>query len=231
MTAWVSTGQYTVGYRPVATTKISTSRTELLHLLVAGLVLTFAMAVIRQEFTGGAGFTLSSPTAVLPWLGWGLVATLTAFVAHEMAHKISAQRHGFWAEFRMSPLGLLIALFTVVFIGALFAAPGATLIGGMGDPKEWGRTSLAGPTLNLVEGAAFGGAAALTDHLWGASSLTISLVLLTYINCWFSAFNLLPFGPLDGRKVFRWSRSVWVVSFAVSAAAAGVAFFLALTFP
>jgi Zn-dependent protease len=50
--------------------------------------------------------------------------------------------------------GLAISVFTSLF-GFLFAAPGATIVGGMADAREWGRTALAGPMINVVFGATF----------------------------------------------------------------------------
>jgi Zn-dependent protease len=29
------------------------------------------------------------------------------------------------------------------------------------------------------------------------------------LNLWLAAFNLLPFGPMDGAKVFKWNPLVW----------------------
>ncbi|MCI4360605.1 MAG: hypothetical protein L3J91_02790, partial [Thermoplasmata archaeon] len=148
-------------------------------------------------------------------LGVAALAALTGFVAHEMAHKVVAQRQGFWAEFRMSPAGLLFSLATAL-IGFLFALPGATVIGGMGDVREWGRTSVAGPATNLVFGGAFLGAAFAVGQVWNAPDLWASLMFLAFVNGVFAAFNLLPFGPLDGRKVLRWSRAVWTLSFGLA---------------
>jgi Zn-dependent protease len=225
--AWTSSQGYTIGYRPVATHRISTSETELLHLLIAGAVLTFDFALLGTEFSSTGALVTPNFLLVPAWLPYGATAALTAFVAHEMAHKLSAQRHGFWAEFRMSPVGLVISLVTALAVGVMFAAPGATMIGGMGDTREWGRTSLAGPLTNLVMGGGFALATAVAWLRHTGAWLLVPLALLTFINTWFSTFNLLPFGPLDGRKVYRWSGAIWGAAFAASAAAAALAFFLA----
>ena len=37
---------------------------------------------------------------------------------------------------------------------------------------------------------------------------------------------MIPIGPLDGAKVWRWNKSVWVGSFIVFAAVAGVLLYL-----
>jgi Zn-dependent protease len=216
---------YTYTWAPAAPARgrLTTSPTELLHIGVAFLVLTFDFVLILYVggLFSGIGFTAlgSVPLAIL--LTSAGIA-FTAFVCHELAHKISAQRHGYWAEFRWSLMGLAFSVFTSYF-GFLFAAPGATVVHGMGDQREWGRTSLAGPVSNLAFGSVFYVAALAT---WSAGLAAFFwLLLLAYFNIWFAAFNLVPFGPLDGAKVFRWSAAVWVAAFAIAAAFAAVCFY------
>lgn len=208
---------FLAGYPPRPTYRLSTSPTELSHLLIAFVVLTIDIALVRTQIS-----VFQSPTGVAAGvpafegsLGVAALAALTGFVAHEMAHKVAAQRHGFWAEFRMSPAGLLFSLATALF-GFLLALPGATVIGGMGDAREWGRTSVAGPATNLVFGAAFLGAAFWVGQSYAAPNLWASLMFLAFVNGIFAAFNLLPFGPLDGRKVLRWSPAAWTLAFGLA---------------
>ena len=204
---------------PPPATRVTTSRTELLHIGVAYAVLTFDLLLVISGMTilrgGSAGGLLSiSPEIIAAAAG----AAATGFVAHEMAHKVVAQRRGFWAEFRVFPMGLMLSLITSAF-GWLFAAPGATMVGGIqpSDAPSWGRTSLAGPMTNAAFAAAFYAGAFGT--LWWHPAAASWLLFLAFINAWFGAFNLIPFGPLDGRKVLRWSTPVWVVAFAATAAA------------
>jgi len=215
VTGWTPNPSYWTGVQPRERHRITTSLTELTHLTIAYVVLVVDLLLIERyvQFNSSPG-SLNVPL-LLSGLAFATTAAFTGFIAHEMAHKISAQRYGFWAEFRMSPTGLLLSLATA-FVGFLFAAPGATVVGGMGDAREWGRTSLAGPALNLCEGATFFAAAVGTWNLVHSDSLWVTLLLLAFINGWFAAFNLIPFGPLDGRKVMRWSVPVWLISFAVS---------------
>lgn len=210
----MSSTSYVWGPPPAPIHRITTSRTEVLHLLIAFVVLTVDITIVRE----GIGFGLSpafSYSQVLFDLGLGAAVAATGFVAHEMAHKIVAQRYGFWAEFRMSPLGLLVSVMTSV-VGFLMALPGATVIGGMGDEREWGRTSLAGPALNLVEGTVFFALAWVAWFLLLAPTAAIFLLLLALFNGVFASFNLIPLGLLDGRKVFRWNKTAWAVSFVVA---------------
>lgn len=202
--------------------RLSTSRTELLHVGVAYVVLTFDMLLIISQNTYIAGGTVFGILRIsFPTLAIAAVAALTGFVAHEMAHKVAAQRRGFWAEFRVYPIGLVLSLITAIY-GFLFAAPGATMVGGMSeiDAHNWGRTSLAGPMSNVGFALAFyAGSLATVGRFPGVSE---SLLFLGYINGWFGAFNLVPFGPLDGRKVLRWNTGYWVVAFVGTAAVAGI---------
>ncbi|MCI4331133.1 MAG: metalloprotease [Thermoplasmata archaeon] len=227
--SWTPSSQYTFGSTPRPTRGVSTSPTEVAHVTIAFLVLTFDLMVVGGALTPGDFGTVQLAT-LLPFLVFGLVAAASGFVAHEMAHKITAERYGFWAEFRLSASGLLLSVVTALF-GFIFAAPGATVVGGMGDAREWGRTSLAGPLVNLVEATAFLGAGGAVASLTHSSSYWPFFLLLAFINAWFATFNLVPLGPLDGRKVYRWDPRVWVVSIAASASFAGAMLYLTSVHP
>jgi Zn-dependent protease len=204
-----------VGGAPREVRRVTTSRTEVLHLLIAAAVLTVDIALVRSQISVSSVPGGLSAASFLSSLGIAAVAAMTGFVAHEMAHKVVAQRHGFWAEFRMSPTGLFFSVATALF-GFLLALPGATMIGGMGDVREWGRTSVAGPAVNLAEGSAFLAAAVISVPVWDNALLWVTLMFLALVNGIFAAFNLLPIGPLDGRKVFRWNRALWIGTFGLS---------------
>ncbi|MHB1435584.1 MAG: zinc metalloprotease [Thermoplasmata archaeon] len=209
---------------PVPAPGFHTSRVELQHILLAYVVLTVDLAIILNgdgvlslAAVGGA-YTLSWDVVLL-----AAIAALTGFLAHEMAHKYYAQRHGFWAEFRMSPFGLIFSLLTA-FAGFLFAAPGATVIQGMADLRSWGRTALSGPASNLLFAGGFLAGTFSVAALGSGSFWIGALALLTFFNAWFAAFNLIPLGPLDGAKVWRWSKPVWAGSIALSAGLALLAY-------
>lgn len=214
---------WTPSYAPPA--RHRTSRTEVVHASIAFLVLTVDLVIIlsgRGFLESGTVSSLVSPVPVY-FVLLAVAAALTGFIAHEMAHKFVARRLGYWAEFRMWPMGLLLSLITSAG-GFLFAAPGATMVEGM-DPRNlrgWGQTGLAGPASNLVFATGFYAASLATFHVntdWSGA-----LLFLAVINTLFATFNLLPFGLLDGAKVWRWGKGTWVAAFLVAAAFLGVAY-------
>ena len=44
---------------------------------------------------------------------------------------------------------------------------------------------------------------------------TLLFIMGTRVNSWLAIFNLIPMGPLDGTKIFRWNRKVWMIALAV----------------
>ena len=194
------------------------SKIEVRDILIAWLALGIAFTLATSGRTGifsGGGFTTSE-------LAQGFViAMLTVgpgFVLHELSHKFIAQRHGFWAEFRMWHMGLVLALVTSL-IGFIFAAPGATYIQGMNISKEEnGQISIAGPLVNIVIGVLFLPLALFSSP---GSFLQDLGVIGAYINIFLALFNLLPIGPLDGSKVWRWNVAIWAATFIPT----GIAFY------
>jgi Zn-dependent protease len=189
------------------------SSTEIRDLVIACLVLTFDFVIIL-----GGGGLLSGGLLNLPGglaleriVAIAALTALTGFAGHEMAHKFSAQDRGMWAEFRMSVMGLITSIL-FSFIGFLWAAPGATYVGGMGTREDQGVTSLAGPGWNLIMASVFAVGGFLDpSHVLGTIFLYVAL-----LNVYLAGFNLLPFWVLDGRKVFRWNKAVWTGAFVLA---------------
>lgn len=220
--SWTRSYPYTWPGEERTRTRVTTSSTELSQIAIAYVVLTFDLLLIFGNFGLLSGFDRSFLSQYFVSLVLtSAAAALTGFVAHEMAHKVSAQRRGFWAEFRLSPTGLMVSVITAL-AGFLWAAPGATVVGGVGmeDREDWGRISLAGPLTNVVFGIIF---YVGSIGLFLAFSIAYYwLLVLAFVNTWFGTFNLLPIGPLDGRKVLRWSATVWVIAFVAIAALTAV---------
>ena len=203
-----------LAHGPARPSRTATSRTEIIQLAIAYVVLTVDIMLLL-----GGPYFFEGP--VLLYAVIGASAALTGFVAHEVAHKVVAQMSGYWAEFRLSIYGLVLSLITAT-VGFLFALPGATVIGGMGNPRDWGRTSLAGPMVNFSFALAFVAASAALRVLTPLSDAAGIVLFIGFINAWFAAFNMIPFSILDGAKVMRWNRSIWAAAFVTFAALAGV---------
>jgi len=178
---------------------IKFSRQEIIHILIAMAVLTIAFSFAFVSYP-----PLSHIDKVIGFLPLSFLAIATAFFCHEIAHKYIGQKFGYWSEFRMYPQGLLFALFLGVVAGIVFAAPGAVQIFGTPNKEEMGKIAAAGPTTNIVLCMIFAG-------IWYFSVGIIATIsfFIAYINMFLAFFNLLPFGPLDGRKIFRWKIEVW----------------------
>jgi len=182
-----------------------TSKTEIIHLLIAMLILSLAFAFAL----GGRGILYDGMYSIIYALyafPMALFSILTGFFFHELSHKFVAQRYGLWAEFRMYPNGLMFALLFGMLFGFVFAAPGAVTIQGGARRFEMGRIAAAGPLANIVV-AVF----SLIGYLYLGVDSQIGEILgfICFINIFLGFFNLLPFGPLDGKKIISWNATVW----------------------
>lgn len=189
------------------------SRRELREIGISVLVLTLAFTLLFSGGIGGLAFALEDFSFVYYFIV-SLLAVLTAFFFHEMAHKFLAQKYGCWAEFNYSVMGLLFAVVTAMF-GIIFAAPGAVIIGGPITQEENGKISAAGPATNLTTGAIFTALYFVTKPLGitvfpDIFDLGFIFFLLGWINVVLGGFNLIPFPPLDGSKIYRWNMGVYI---------------------
>jgi Zn-dependent protease len=180
---------------------INWSTEEFAHIGIAVAVLTLAFAIAIDSNPFWVGLLLAA------------LAVLTGFLPHELGHKLVAQHFGARAEFRVFPLGLVVALISS-FFGFVFAAPGAVYIDGRLSSKENGLVSLAGPGVNI----AIASALIATSFLFPIGNLVgDTLWIVGSVNAYLAAFNLLPIPPLDGSKVFKWNKVVWIGSIAIAA--------------
>jgi Zn-dependent protease len=136
----------------------------------------------------------------------GMIAFGPAFIIHELAHKFVARHYGCWAEFRADPAGLRTGVLIAFFIGFLFMAPGAVMVAGNVNRGQNGRIALAGPLSNLTLWLLMLPAFVLIPP---DSWLGFIVMLWMIANAILGAFNMLPFGPLDGKKIKAWSEPVF----------------------
>ncbi len=181
------------------------SSVEIKHLLVALGVLTlaFAMAIL-------GGYQRMELSALPRTLLISFLSVGTAFIFHELAHRKLARSYGCWAEFRMWRWGLMLALMFSFLFGFVFAAPGAVMIRGNITRDQNGKISAAGPATNWVVGTAFLIGSFLTG-VYGLGGISFLLAFVAFVNLFIGGFNLLPLGPLDGRKIFAWSIKNYII--------------------
>jgi Zn-dependent protease len=179
-----------------------TSLKELKHLAVGLSVFTligFSMLINNIPF-----LLLNIGLLTITVLGM-----VSSFLTHELAHKIVAQKMGYWAEFRLSIPGLLLTLLSVIFPIKIIA-PGAVRVVGLFISKDGvGKIAFAGPLTNIIQAIVY---VFLIEFYAGNDLTAISLYVLASLNLSLALFNLIPLDPMDGAKVFKWSRSVWVSS-------------------
>ncbi|MBE6507234.1 MAG: peptidase M50 [Methanocorpusculum parvum] len=200
--------------------------------------LIIAWLALAVAFTLGAsgilavfmeGFSVLSPERMLLTFVISLITVGLSFVLHELAHKFAAIKFGYWAEFRKSAQMLVIAVAVAVITGIVFAAPGATLINTAGREmtrRESGIISISGPLVNIIliipfagllfAGVFLGGVEAVAGGLlFNPFTLAGFLFYLGMIGCQINAmlafFNMLPVGPLDGKKILAWKPAIFAV--------------------
>lgn len=187
------------------------SQRELRDLAVAWVALGVAFSLLleprlRNVLFGQLG-DLTVP-GIVETLAISLLTVGVGFLLHELAHKVVAVRFGqiaaFRADYRMLGFAVVGAL-----VGFLFAAPGAVVHRGRITKRAHGLIALAGPVTNLLLSALFLVpflaviAAGSGGFLWEVARRGLQINLLL------AGFNMLPFGPLDGRKIREWSNLVW----------------------
>jgi Zn-dependent protease len=213
-----SSYQHTITtYAPVIPKRgLRFSTKELQHITIgAALVMAVGVSITLGIQTNIQMDTTTQRTAALT-----LAALFTAsFLLHELAHKTIAQRYGLWAEFRLTLWGALITLISIFSPLFKLISPGAVMISGsFVDKKIMGKTAIAGPATNIILATILG-----TATMFALNSI-ISFILLfsAYINAFLATFNLIPFGILDGHKIFFWNKLIWALAFTTA---------LALTIP
>jgi Zn-dependent protease len=210
---------YVFGEQPKRQYRIRWSQKEVKHIGIA------AALVIGIGFSIGVYGNLSG--SFWPHWTWDIMAgfavIMTAsFLIHEIAHKVMAQKSGMWAEFRLTTWGALITLFSV-FLPFKMIAPGAMMIGGqMPSAKSYLKISIAGVITNMIFGVTF---IFLTFAL-PVSTYSGMLMFSAYINSFMALFNLIPFGVLDGYKIFSINKLVWVLAFIPSVALSVITYLL-----
>ncbi len=194
-------------YKEFGYGKYTFTLVEIRDLTISSLLLGFLFSIALGVFR------YSHPIDALINFLIALAIVAPTLVLHELAHKFMAQKYDCKAAYVLWPTGAVTSLLLTLLTGGrfIFAALGAVMI----DPsysirlgyryvglssEETGKISIAGPLTNI--------GLALLGFLFIPLNPTI-FYTFTQINLIIALFNLIPFPPLDGVKIFSWSRIIW----------------------
>lgn len=190
---------------------------EVRDIIISMVVVSLAFAYfLRNDYDGN--FLLLVPAT--------FVSVVPGFVFHELAHKFMAIEYGFDAEYKMLLWGLFLTVITSS-LGIILAAPGAVYIKGDSEisKEQNGKISVVGPLTNIILALLFIILIVIglftgfivnpdTDYMdflnTPAGYLFYIGVTGFFINSFMAAINMLPWGILDGMKVFKWNKIIWV---------------------
>jgi Zn-dependent protease len=186
--------------------KYTFSLMEVRDLAISVLVLGFIFSAALDYFQ------VEQNTAIVNF-GIAILIVGPALLFHELGHKIMAQRYGCRAEYVLWPMGVILSVaLTIVTAGrVIFAALGAVMISTSYATRlgyrfvglttgEIGRVAAVGPGINIL--------IALIAFPFVGLSPNVVQALIT-INLIVALFNCIPFPPLDGAKIFGWSKGGW----------------------
>lgn len=180
------------------------TKNEVKDLFFAWLLISVAFAIL---FTGAN--KIFSYVFIVSFL----ISSLTVgigFLVHELAHKYVAQKYKLKAEFHAFYSMLFLSILMSSF-GFIIAAPGAVFIKGKVVKEKHGKIALAGPLTNIILAFLF-----IFFNIIMSSNKIIDLILVYgfRINSILALFNMLPFMPFDGAKVFVWDKKIyWLMTF------------------
>ncbi len=189
---------------------------EAKQILISVLALSVAFTIL---YSGGISEALRYPTAFLVFVALSLVTVGSGFILHEMAHKLLAIRYGAYARFNMWMQGLVLMFITSLF-GFLFAAPGAVYIYSQRiTQRQNGMISLVGPLVNVALALVFLVLQAIRPVTFNFPFFNEPFPVWQFgvqINTILALFNMIPAFPLDGSKVFAWSKVAWGAFIAIT---------------
>ena len=191
---------------------------ELRDLAVAWVALGVAFGIFffRLSVSPAMVAELTSP-AFLQVLVISMLTGGVGFLLHELAHKVVAVRFGQIAAFR-ADYGMLALCVGAALAGFLFAAPGAVYHRGRITERQNGLVAVAGPLTNVALVAVFLPFLLFDGFLGNLGTYGV------VINAALAAFNMIPFGPLDGCKVKDWNLAVFGATLVLTVGLAVLAF-------
>jgi len=167
----------------------------------------FASVMLGLTFMIAGKLSLLDPALLLLYVVFaGLVV-----IVDDLAHRYVARRNKAVTEYKFWFLGTVIMFVTAFFFGSVFALPGRTIINDTDKLTAKQRAMIygAGPLMSFTIFLAFMALLPIDDETVVALALLgASMHLLSAV------YSFMPFDPMDGNKVFRWKRWVWLAAFA-----------------
>ncbi|MDY6771185.1 MAG: metalloprotease [Candidatus Nanohaloarchaea archaeon] len=196
---------------------------EVRDLIVSAVALSFAFTL--TVFGGDRTFSfVLQPSFLKYFLITGVVVGLS-LVAKEMAQKGTSRALESYATYEIWPPGIVIAILSS-FLGVVFAAVGGIVISSEYteragrwqinlSPQQMGIIASIGPLVNLTVGMGL----VMLSPLVPMFGLERNIFLIGgEINALLALFAMVPFGPVDGKKVLRWNTVIWLFIVAMSLA-------------
>lgn len=206
------------------------SHEELRDLILSIVALGFAFTLAL--FGGSNTFSYVLDPGFIPNFLLVTVIVGLSIVAKEMAQKGTSRALESHATYHIWSPGVIIAILSS-FLGIVFAAVGGMKLASEYteragrwqinlSPKQMGIISSIGPLMSLSIAMSL----LMLSPLSPTFGLERNLFFLSAeINALIALFSMVPFGPVDGNKVLRWSITIWlfiaVMSLAVFALSRG----------
>lgn len=165
--------------------------------IISAILLGFAFLFAKK-------LPLSADTIALYILMAGLVT-----VTHELAHMVIAYRYKANTEYKIWGLGAILLFATSLLFGTVFAAPARTIINNTASlgKRNVGVTMLAGSAVSIALACVFLLVALIGGGFIAIGMLGVSMCLLSVV------YSMMPFEPMEGKKVFEWNKLVWAIIF------------------
>jgi hypothetical protein len=168
-----------------------------------------AVSLLGASVFGGAFTYLSSlgnkieVFALLTFVG-GIVMIVPRVVQYLAANKM-----GMSAEYRLWWGGMIVVFLTTSVLGNVFGQPVRTAIDREDEyeKKKLALIMLAGPLVSLILSASFLMLYMMRGTYASLAWTGLNMSLLTAL------VSFMPISPMEGERVFKWSKLVWVVVF------------------
>lgn len=187
--------------------KYKFSTIEIKHLTIAMIAIILTIFVHNFGIETLLNSFLSKEFFIV--LGIYALTIGTGFLFHELGHKLVAQHYKFISEFRADFQMLAIMFIAAIFLPFILLAPGAVMILGRPTIRQNGIISIAGPLVNLALATIFTTIAILFKPIGILGSIVSTGIL---VNGFLGVFNMLPIWVLDGKKVWAWSKPIYIIT-------------------